>query len=47
MFGVDSGFGQVRTKVYGISENYLDVVNLDYYMPNELKGGAPKALSNG
>ena len=37
--GSASGYNQVRTKVYGLSPNYLQIVNNAYYLPREVQDG--------
>ena len=37
--GSACGYNQVRTKLYGLQRNYLQVVNSEYYMPREIQSG--------
>lgn len=46
--GPACGYNQVNTKLYGLPRNYLQVVNLNYYMPTEVQSGLGlQTLSNG
>ena len=36
LFGSASGYNEDEIKLYGVPENYLRIVNTDYYMPKEL-----------
>lgn len=47
-FGSSSGYNQVKVRVYSVDENYLRVVNSEYYMPREVQKGLTLGkLSNG
>ena len=35
-----TGYKTVTTNLYSISRNFLEVMNLNYYMPNELDAAA-------
>jgi hypothetical protein len=37
--GSASGFNEAEVRLYGMQENYLQIVNSDYYMPNEIQKG--------
>jgi len=46
--GPACGYNQVKVNVFGLQENYLQVVNTDYYMPAEIQSGLSlRKVANG
>lgn len=33
------GYNQAKTDIYAVQENYLNVIDLEYYMPSEIESG--------
>ena len=46
--GSACGYNQVKTSIYAVQENFLDIVNTNYYMPREIQSGLDlRKVANG